>query len=168
MKKLIVLFSLILISAVKSTAQESRTDKKLKEKIESAIAGYSGDIGVYVKDLKTGRVVAINADTIFPTASIVKVPILVGVMSRINKGELGYDSSLVYTDSLFYSDADILGSFKSGATIPVKKLIMLMLTTSDNTASLWLQSLAGGGTSINETIRSRAPVGRTSWHPRRG
>lgn len=153
MKKLIVLFSLILISAVKSTAQQSRTDKKLKEKIESAIANYSGDIGVYVKDLKTGRVVAINADTIFPTASIVKVPILVGVMSRINKGELGYDSSLVYTDSLFYSDADILGSFKSGATIPVKKLIMLMLTTSDNTASLWLQSLAGGGASINETMQ---------------
>ena len=29
---------------------------------------------------------------------------------------------------------------------------MLMLTTSDNTASLWLQSLAGGGARINELM----------------
>lgn len=153
MKKLIVVFSLMLISAINLCAQQKRTDKKLQLKIESAIAGYNGEVGVYIKDLKTGRVVEINADTIFPTASIVKVPILVGVINRINRSELSYDSSLVYTDSLFYSDADILGSFKSGASIPVKKLIMLMLTTSDNTASLWLQSLAGGGIAINKKMQ---------------
>jgi beta-lactamase class A len=33
-------------------------------------------------------------------------------------------------------------------------MIMLMLTTSDNTASLWLQSLAGKGTRINELLDS--------------
>ena len=31
---------------------------------------------------------------------------------------------------------------------------MLMLTTSDNTASLWLQKLAGGGARINEILDS--------------
>ena len=31
----------------------------------------------------------------------------------------------------------------------MSKLIMLMITTSDNTASLWLQSMAGTGTAIN-------------------
>ena len=143
----------MLIGAINLCAQQKRIDKKLQLKIESAIANYNGEVGVYIKDLKTGKTVEINADTIFPTASIVKVPILVGVMSKINRGELSYDSSLVYTDSLFYSDADILGSFKSGASIPVKKLIMLMLTTSDNTASLWLQSLAGGGIAINKKMQ---------------
>jgi beta-lactamase class A len=34
------------------------------------------------------------------------------------------------------------------------KVIMLMLTTSDNSASLWLQKLAGGGTKINELLDS--------------
>jgi len=34
------------------------------------------------------------------------------------------------------------------------KLMMLMLTMSDNTASLWLQSLAGTGTRINELMDS--------------
>jgi beta-lactamase class A len=49
---------------------------------------------------------------------------------------------------------DILGSFKSNEKIALKKIIMLMLTTSDNTASLWLQSLAGTGTGINALLDS--------------
>ncbi|HET9824823.1 MAG TPA: serine hydrolase, partial [Chitinophagaceae bacterium] len=42
----------------------------------------------------------------------------------------------------------------SNEKILLKKLIMLMLTSSDNTASLWLQSLAGKGTRINEILDS--------------
>lgn len=132
------------------TAQ--KTDKKLASKIQQAIAGYNGDIGIYVKNLRTGKTVAINADTVFPTASIVKVPILVGIMDKLQKGELSYDSSLIYKDSLLYAGSDILGSFKNDEKIALKKVIMLMLTTSDNTASLWLQSLAGGGERINEIM----------------
>ena len=131
-----------------------KTDKKLQAKLEESIKGFNGDIGIYVKDLRTGKTVSINADTIFPTASIVKVPILIGVMDKIQKGELGYDSTIVYKDSLFYEGSDILGSFKNDEKILLKKVMMLMLTTSDNTASLWLQSLAGKGTRINEILDS--------------
>ena len=131
-----------------------KTDKKLQTKLQEAISGFNGDIGVYVKNLRTGRTISINADTIFPTASIVKVPILLGIMDKINKGELQYDSSLTYKDSLLYEGADILGSFKNNEKIVLKKVIMLMLTTSDNTASLWLQSIAGKGIRINEILDS--------------
>ena len=111
--------------------------------MQDAISGFNGDIGIYVKSLKTGKTVSINADTIFPTASIVKVTILLGLMDKINKGELDYDSTLTYKDSLLYEGEDILGSFKNDEKILLKKVVMLMLTTSDNTASLWLQSIAG-------------------------
>jgi beta-lactamase class A len=129
-----------------------KTDKKLQTKIEEAIKGFNGDIGVYVKDLRRGKIVSVNADTIFPTASIVKVPILIGIMDRIQKGELAYDSTLIYKDSLLYEGEDILGAFRNDEKILLKKVMMLMLTTSDNTASLWLQSLAGKGTRINEIL----------------
>ena len=131
-----------------------KTDKKLQTKIEEAIKGFNGDIGVYVKDLRSGKIVSVNADTIFPTASIVKVSILIGIMDKIQKGELAYDSALVYKDSLLYEGEDILGAFKNDEKILLKKVMMLMLTTSDNTASLWLQSLAGKGTRINEILDS--------------
>ena len=129
-------------------------DKKLQAKVEESIKGFNGDIGIYIKNLRTGKTVSINADTIFPTASIVKVPILIGIMDKIQRGELAYDSTLVYKDSLLYEGVDILGSFKNDEKILLKKVIMLMLTTSDNTASLWLQSLAGKGSRINELLDS--------------
>ena len=131
-----------------------KIDNKLQNKVEEAIQGFNGDIGIYVKNLRTGKTVSINVDTVFPTASIVKVPILLGIMDKIHKGELAYDSALVYKDSLLYEGEDILGSFKNDEKILLKKVMMLMLTTSDNTASLWLQSLAGKGTRINEILDS--------------
>lgn len=143
----------MLLSATLSlTAQKN--DARLEKKLREAIAGFNGDIGIYVKSLKTGKTVVINADTVFPTASIVKMSILTGIMDKIHRGELAYDQELTYKDSLLYEGEDILGSFKSGEKIMLKKVIMLMLTTSDNTASLWLQSLAGTGTRINEILDS--------------
>ncbi|HMU45090.1 MAG TPA: class A beta-lactamase-related serine hydrolase [Chitinophagaceae bacterium] len=143
---------IILLFLLPLFTSAQKSDKKLASKIEQAIEDYNGDIGIYIKNLRTGKTVAINADTIFPTASIVKVPILTGIMDKILKGELQYDSSLVYKDSLLYAGSDILGSFKNDEKISLKKVIMLMLTTSDNTASLWLQSLADGGARINELM----------------
>jgi len=144
---LIILFSSLITFSQK-------TDKKLLSQLENAIKGFNGDIGIYIKNLRTQKTIAINADTIFPTASIVKVPILIGVMDKIENEELRYDSAHIYRDSLLYAGEDILGSFKDGEKIYLKKLIMLMLTMSDNTASLWLQKLAGSGIRINSILDS--------------
>jgi beta-lactamase class A len=147
-------FTFLFFLLVALIANAQKTDKKLQHQIEKEIKGFNGDIGIYIKQLKTGKTISINADTVFPTASIVKIPILIGVMDKIRRGELNYDSALVYKDSLLYEGEDILGSFKNNEKILLKKVMMLMLTTSDNTASLWLQSLAGKGTRINEILDS--------------
>ncbi|HLO38864.1 MAG TPA: serine hydrolase [Lacibacter sp.] len=150
MKSFVLLF-VFLIGVQLSYAQ--KIDKKLTKQIGKIIQGFNGDIGIYVKSLKTGKIVAINADSVFPTASMVKVPILLGVIDKINKGELTYHQPVIYKDSLLYAGVDILGSYKNNEQVELSKVIMLMLTTSDNTASLWLQSLAGTGTRINEILQ---------------
>ncbi|HEY0433642.1 MAG TPA: serine hydrolase, partial [Chitinophagaceae bacterium] len=148
----IALLTLLLVVASVTFGQKA--DRRLQSDLKAMIGGFHGDIGIYVLDLKSGSYAGINADTVFPTASIVKVPILLGIVDKMNKGELQYDSAIVYKDSLLYEGEDILGSFKSGEKILLKKVIMLMLTTSDNTASLWLQSLAGKGERINQILDS--------------
>ena len=150
MQKLIFLHLLLFVATTLVEAQQH--DKKLEAKIAERVQGFKGEVGIYVKDLRSGRVSLYNADTVFPTASIVKVPILLGVTAAVQNGQLAYDSNHVYRDSLLYVGEDILGSFKDGEKIALKKIIMLMMTTSDNTASLWLQSLAGGGRRINELL----------------
>lgn len=147
-------FLLSLFLLIATTAEAQETDRALQEEIKKTVSGFAGDVGVYVKDLRSGQIATYQSDTLFPTASIVKVPILLGIMDRLHRGELRYDSSFIYTDSLLYAGDDILGSFKSNEKIELKKIIMLMMTTSDNTASLWLQSIAGTGARINQFLDS--------------
>jgi beta-lactamase class A len=148
------IFLLLICFLCFSYAEAQKNDPVLEKQLQALIAGFKGDIGIYVHNLKNHRQVAINADTIFPTASIVKIPILTGIMRKIEDGQLTYHQPLIYKDSLLYEGEDILGSFKNNEKIELSKVLMLMLTTSDNTASLWLQSLAGTGTRINELMDS--------------
>jgi beta-lactamase class A len=121
-----------------------QTDSKLSAKLNEAVKDFQGQVGIYVHNLKNGKTAEINADTLFPTASMIKVSIQCGVMDKIEKGELKYNQKLVYRDSLLYAGEDLLGSFKDKDTVQLSKVAMLMITMSDNTASLWLQKLVGG------------------------
>ncbi len=148
-------------------------DADLQKQLDEAVAGFRGTVGVYVRHLATGRTASVHADSLFPSASMVKVPILLGVFQKIRDGELDYHAEYVYDDSLLYPGVDILGSFKDSAKITLSKLVMLMISTSDNTASLWLQHLAGTGSVINEwlsghgfektRVNSRTPGRRPDW-----
>jgi len=131
-----------------------KRDKKLETKIGDILSGFHGEVGIYVENLRTSKIAEQEQDTLFPTASMIKVSILIGVMEKIEKGELEYHGVQIYNDSLLYEGVDILGSFKTGEKIELSKLLMLMMSMSDNTASLWLQSLAGGGLRVNQLLDS--------------
>ncbi len=148
-------------------------DDSLQAKVERLLDGFEGTVGVYVRHLPSGQTVAIRADTLFPTASMIKVPILVTVFDEIERGALAYGEDLVFRDSLRYSEDDLFGDLRDGAEVPLHQAVELMLSASDNTASLWLQALAGGGEAINAwlaahgfahtRVNSRTPGRRPDW-----
>jgi beta-lactamase class A len=150
----IVLFLSLLVTPVYAQGPgfpKERRDPILEQKLMDLAQGFQGTAGIYVRHLKTGTTATFNADSLFPTASMIKVPILCGLFDRIERGELKYDSAVVYRDSMKYDDG-ITGSFKDSTRIAVAELVHLMITVSDNTASLWLQALAGTGTAINDLL----------------
>ena len=137
------------------SGQAQKTDHHLQHQIEELLSGFNGNVGVYVHDLKKDRIAMLNADTLFPTASVIKIPILIGIMSRIRRKELDYHQIMTYKDTLNYDPGeDVLASFKPDEKILLSKLMLLSITLSDNTASLMLQGLAGGGVRINELMDS--------------
>lgn len=151
--KIFILLTTILILGNAAFAQKHfRTDKKLTKELEATIAGFHGSIGVYVRNLKNGRGAAINADTIFPTASTIKLTILCALFNKIVKGELNYHQPLLYRDSMAYGGSGVMQYFKDSTKVDLSVLVTLMITRSDNTAALWCQSLAGGGTVINQWL----------------
>lgn len=154
----LLLFFLFSLFSLLLTAQPSQLSEKkdpvLQQKLDKLVQGFRGDVGIYVHHLKSGKTAAIKSDSLFPTASMVKVPIIIGLFNRIEAGELDLHQSLVYRDSLLYPGEDVLGSFRDSAVVSLSKVAMLMITTSDNTASLWAQHLAGGGTAINQWLQA--------------
>jgi beta-lactamase class A len=151
--RFIFFFLLFITTSFLTYGQITKSDAALEQKLRAALAGFRGDVGLYVRNLRTGKTVSINADTLFPTASMVKIPIQCGLFNKIKKGELKYGQELIYKDSLHYDDG-IVGSLRDGAKLPLSEVVMLMETVSDNTASLWCQALAGGGAAINSWLET--------------
>lgn len=141
---LLLLFPLITLA--------QKEDKKLKALIEHETRNFRGDIGVYIHHLAKNREVAILADTVFPTASIVKIPILAGVFQKIANRELKLSDEFIYDAKRVYGGSGLMQFYKDSAKTDLSTLISLMLTYSDNVTSIWLQELSGGGLAINQLM----------------
>lgn len=167
----------VVLSACGGTRATSNWQGGSEEDLEASLAevveGFRGNVGVYVRHLDTGETAALRADDLFPTASMIKVPLLISTFDAIESHTLAYRDELVYRDSLLYPGVDLLGSFRDGEKIELSKVILLMTSLSDNTAALWLQSLSGGGAAANEwlaangfsntRVNSRTPGRQTDW-----
>jgi beta-lactamase class A len=125
------------------------TDKKLGAQLRALTDTFHGVAGVYVLNLRTGREAGINADTVFPTASIVKIPILAGIFDKITQGAYTYHQALVYRDTLARKGSGLLQFFKDSTPTDLQTAVTLMITHSDNSAAVWCEKLAGGGVTIN-------------------
>jgi beta-lactamase class A len=121
----------------------------LQQQLHDLVRPFRGDVGVYVRHLGTGETAAIAADEPFPTASLIKLPLLGALLAKVEAGELDYHQELVYERRRLYPGEDLLGAFADGEKVALAKVAMLMITTSDNTASLWCQELAGTGIAVN-------------------
>jgi beta-lactamase class A len=129
-------------------------DPELTRRLSALLDGFQGDVGVYVRHLRTGATAAIRADETFPTASMIKVPLLAALASRVAAGEFAWSHPLVFAESLRRNDGDVIAQIRPGDTVTVEKLAWHMVVMSDNTASVWLQQWMGGGLAINPWLEA--------------
>lgn len=170
------LLLLLLLATAPLAAQwpAVRRDADLERQLTALAAEVDGDVGIYVRHLPTGRGAMLRADELFPTASMIKVPILLKTFDLLEHGALRFDTTLVWADSLRYGgEDDLFDKLQAGAKVPLNQVTMAMITSSDNAASLWLQALVGGGEAINAwlaangfdstRVNSRTPGRREIW-----
>ncbi len=148
------LFAALLLLLAACAASGDRT-ARLAQQLTERVAAFHGEVGVYVQHLGTKEWLAIAADEPFPTASLIKAPILAALLAKVDRGELDYHQKLTYTKARLYKGEDLLGAFAEGETVELAKVAMLSITTSDNTAALWCQELAGTGTAINDWLQAQ-------------
>jgi beta-lactamase class A len=107
----------------------------LKEDLESKAQAFRGDAGIIIVDLNTGWRYSLNKDKLFPSASIVKIPIMAACFQAAYEGKLNLREQMVLRLSNKTPGSGLLKNYASGTAIPVEKLIEIMITQSDNTAA---------------------------------
>ena len=171
--KVSLLLMILIFGNISAFSQTVEIDGSLQKGLEDITKDFKGTVGVYVLNLKTQKSAGINADTIFPTASIVKVPIILGLFDKIHKGELTLNDTLLYRDSRIYGGSGLMQFYKDSTKTDLRTLAALMITYSDNVTSIWSQELAGGGVEINglmekmglkdTRVNSRTPGREELW-----
>jgi beta-lactamase class A len=170
-----LIISLLLLAAPLSAQwPDVIRDTTLERRLDSLAAQVRGGTGIYVRHLATGRGAILRADELFPTASVIKLPILAVTFDQIHRGVLRFDTVITWADSLRYGeDRSLVNQLRNGAELSLGEATLTMITTSDNAASLLLQALVGGGATINDwlasrgfdstRVNSRTPGRRSNW-----
>lgn len=108
---------------------------------------------VYVWDYQTGNYADINADEIFPTASIIKVPVLVQLFRSIEKGQIELFDEMPLTEYYRTEGSGSLQFKAQNSKYSIDTLARMMITESDNSATNMLMARLGSMTDVNSGIR---------------
>jgi beta-lactamase class A len=112
--------------------------------IKARIAGFKGHVSLYAKNLETGATYSLAGDEPVRTASTIKFPIMIECFAEAAEGKLDLATPLKLTDDEKVSGSGILQDLSAGRDYPLRDLIMLMITLSDNTATnLILERISG-------------------------
>ena len=92
-------------------------------------------VGYSVIDIDNGVRMSRRGDEKFPTASLIKVPILVTVYDLVEKGQLSLEDPLTILRIDQVPGSGVLQHFHNGAIVTVGDAARLMIVISDNTAT---------------------------------
>lgn len=128
------------------------TDQASTPAIETAIGELRGRIGVAGRDLRTGEEFLYRPDESLPTASMVKLPVLVELFRQIEAGTIDPTRRIGLTERDRTDGSGVLKALDAGLNPTVRDLAFLMINISDNTATNVLIRLVGID-AVNATLR---------------
>lgn len=127
---------------------------ELENRLKSLSASYpSLTPSIYVWDYESGKYADLNAQKVYPTASIIKIPVLIQLFKAIEMGMIKLDDKISMTE---YYKSEGSGSlqFKGiNSLYTVDELARVMITESDNSATNMLMDATGGMNAMNQSLR---------------
>jgi beta-lactamase class A len=118
-----------------ATAPQRADTIALRRALDSLAGSHRGVVGYAVRNIDTGERLDRRSDETFPTASLIKVAILVTVMDLVEQKKLNLDDPLTVLAIDQVPGSGVLQYFKPGATLTVGDAAWLMMGLSDNTAT---------------------------------
>lgn len=115
--------------------RQQRAWVRLKDVLENKVRHFNGTVSLVFRDLDSGREIDFNQDTLLPSASLVKVPILLAYFYAEQDKKISLKDTLTLKLSQKVAGSKVLGAQPVGATFTVQELLDPMITHSDNAAA---------------------------------
>lgn len=134
---------------IDSNVQDSRQIihyADLKPRIEAEIQKYGAEnnIGFFLQDINTGAWMGINEREGFNPASLLKIPIMLAVLKKVELSEMTINNPLEIIEEDLDENAGELYQKGAGYQMPVWNFIEEMMLSSDNTAKNVLKRQLSG------------------------
>ena len=126
----------------------------LKNQLKSLMTKYPKITpAVYVWEYDQGQYININANEIYPAASIIKLPILVRMFKSIEANQFTIYDEMKMTEPYRSSGSGNLQYSQANRSYSMDYLAKIMIQDSDNTSTNMIMSKVGGMDDINIGLR---------------
>ncbi|OGS21178.1 MAG: hypothetical protein A2252_05210 [Elusimicrobia bacterium RIFOXYA2_FULL_39_19] len=137
---------LLVVSFIKiHYIQKKMVYEKLNNEMMENINKFPGEVGIYIKDLKTGVVLSYNESKPFASASLVKIPIMAATFQAVEDGNMSLSSKMTMLRKYKAAGSGSMKRNRKGTKYTVEQLVYNMITDSDNTATNMLTYELGFG-----------------------
>ena len=117
--------------------------RRLENTIENIVEESSANISVSFYDLDQGEGFSINGDKRVPSASMIKLLILLKALDECDKGKINLEDTINLDDHDKVDGSGILKELSNNHKFSIRELLTLMIIVSDNTATNILIDLLG-------------------------
>ncbi|TFH87184.1 serine hydrolase [Billgrantia azerbaijanica] len=151
-----LLLVLVLLLAPSAALAEPDWAVRLAARLGALESRLDGELGVAVRPLDGGTHFGWRADEAWYLASLVKVPVAIELMARVEAGTLSLDERLALRAADYVDGAGPTNWAPPGSELALGALLEAMLTESDNTATdLLIRRL--GVAAVNRRARALIP-----------
>ena len=117
--------------------------KSLHERLLSIGETYTGKWTYALTDIESGERIGFDEDDVMPTASLIKVPILIALYQAVEDGRIALDDRITFGDEHRFPGSGVLQRMSSGVEMSVRDAAVLMIIISDNVATNMVADLVG-------------------------
>lgn len=108
----------------------------LTDRLETLAKAHKGHVAIAVKHLTTGEAYFLNADEPMPTASLIKLAVMVEVYAQVHENKVRLSDMVTLHKADMVPGSGILTEhFSPGVTIALRDAVRLMIAFSDNSAT---------------------------------
>lgn len=134
---------------------KDRLPTTLRYHIARLLVRFRCRFGLAARHLDTGEELALNADSVFPTASVIKLAVLVELFRQAENGALPLERPIEVRAGDRMGGSGVLRELAPGLRLTVRDLATLMIIVSDNMATKILLDTIGGVEAVNYTMQHR-------------